>query len=145
DARTAHFAVDTEERAAVMDSLILCKFLRGVFVDFYEEAAQLLSAVTGWSVGAADLESVGHRIVNLRKAFNIREGWKPTDDTLPERFFREALDEGPSAGAQLSRQQLGEMIRSYNRARGWSPDGFLDEATQSEIARDLALGREARA
>ena len=145
DARTAHFAVDTEERAAVMDSLILCKFLRGVFVDFYEEAAQLLSAVTGWSVGAADLESVGHRIVNLRKAFNIREGWKPTDDTLPERFFREALDEGPSAGARLSRQQLGEMIRSYNRARGWSPDGFLDEATQSEIARDLALGMEARA
>ena len=110
-----------------------------------EEAAQLLSAVTGWNLDAAELESVGHRIVNLRKAFNIREGWKPTDDTLPERFFRESLDEGPSAGAQLSRRQLGEMIRSYNRARGWSPDGFLDEATQSEIARDLALGREARA
>jgi hypothetical protein len=30
----------------VIDSLILCKFLRGVFHDFYQEAAELLKAVT---------------------------------------------------------------------------------------------------
>ena len=144
DARTAELAVDTEDRAAVMDSLILCKFLRGVFVDFYAEAAQLLSAVTGWTLDAGELEAVGHRIVNLRKAFNIREGWQPAEDTLPRRFFTEALHEGPSAGARLSRRQLGDMIRSYNRARGWSPDGFLDEATQNEVAADVALRPEAR-
>ena len=118
--------------------------MRGVFVDFYEEAAQLLSAVTGWDVGAAELESAGHRIVNLRKAFNIREGWEPGEDTLPARFFEEPLAEGPSAGAQLSREQLAEMIQSYNRARGWTPDGYLDDASRGEIARDLALGREAQ-
>ena len=27
-------AVETEDKAALMDSLILCKFLRGVFADF---------------------------------------------------------------------------------------------------------------
>ena len=144
DARTAELAIDTEDRAAVMDSLILCKFLRGVFVDFYDEAAQLLSAVTGWTLDGTELEAVGHRIVNLRKAFNIREGWQPAEDTLPRRFLQEALEEGPSAGARLSRRQLGDMIRSYNRARGWSPDGFLDQATQNEIAADLTLGREAK-
>ena len=32
-------AVDTEDRAAVMDSMILCKFLRGVFTDPFREWA----------------------------------------------------------------------------------------------------------
>ena len=45
DGRTAQLAIATEDRAAVMDSLILCKFLRGVFSDFYSEAAALLCAV----------------------------------------------------------------------------------------------------
>ena len=30
-------AIDTEDKAAMMDSMILCKFLRGVFEDFYGE------------------------------------------------------------------------------------------------------------
>jgi aldehyde:ferredoxin oxidoreductase len=34
-------------RAAVMDSLILCKFLRGVFTDPFTEWAGLLAPVTG--------------------------------------------------------------------------------------------------
>ena len=37
-------AIETEDRAAMMDSLILCKFLRGVFTDFYAEAAGMLRA-----------------------------------------------------------------------------------------------------
>ena len=32
-------AIETEDKAALMDSLIVCKFLRGVFEDFYGEAA----------------------------------------------------------------------------------------------------------
>ena len=52
DGGAAHVAaaVETEDRAAVMDSLILCKFLRGVFTDPFGEWAGLLSAVTGWQV-----------------------------------------------------------------------------------------------
>src|SRR5499426_3350917 len=48
DARSARLAVETEDRAALTDSLILCKFLRGVFEDLYAENAELLRAVTGW-------------------------------------------------------------------------------------------------
>src|SRR5262249_9116174 len=43
----ARLAIDTEDRAALIDSLILCKFLRGVFTDLFAEAAELLRAVTG--------------------------------------------------------------------------------------------------
>ena len=35
-------AIETEDRAAIMDSLILCKFLRGVFDDPMPEWARLL-------------------------------------------------------------------------------------------------------
>jgi aldehyde:ferredoxin oxidoreductase len=48
-------AIDTEDRAALMDSLILCKFLRGVFEDFHAETAAMLRAVTGWDVSADEL------------------------------------------------------------------------------------------
>jgi aldehyde:ferredoxin oxidoreductase len=135
DARAAELALETENRAALIDSLILCKFLRGVFEDFYAEAAELLGAVTGWDLTPAELEGVARRVVALRKAYNIREGWKPEDDTLPERFLSEALPDGASAGARVPRARLAEMIRSYNLARGWTEDGYLPEA----VLRDLAV------
>ena len=37
-------AVETEDRAALMDSLILCKFLRGVFADLFAERADAARA-----------------------------------------------------------------------------------------------------
>ena len=42
-----------------MDSLILCKFLRGVFTEPFDEWAALLSAVTGWDVDGAELRRHG--------------------------------------------------------------------------------------
>ncbi len=61
DGGDAHVAaaIETEDRAAVMDSLILCKFLRGVFTEPFAEWAALLSAVTGWDVDGAELRRHG--------------------------------------------------------------------------------------
>ncbi len=39
--RTSRLAVETEDRAAVIDSLILCKFLRGVFTEPTDERPSL--------------------------------------------------------------------------------------------------------
>ena len=121
----ARLSVEPENRAALIDSLILCKFLRGVFDDLYAECASLLQAVTGWDVTGAELAETAARIVDLKKAFNIREGWRPEDDTLPERFLSEALPEGASRGAVIPRERLQRMIRAYNVARGWTEDGYL--------------------
>ncbi len=136
DERSALLAIETEDRAALTDSLILCKFLRGVFEDFYAENAELLRAVTGWDVSAEELRGVARRVVALRKAINCREGWKPADDTLPERFLGEALRDGASAGARIPRERLQAMIRSYNLARGWSEEGYLPEAVLRELGID---------
>ena len=118
---SARLAIATEDRAAVMDSMILCKFLRGVFVDFHEESAAMLSAVTGWNVSADELRGIGRGIVNARKRVNIREGWTRAEDTLPGRL----LVEGPDAGQPnvLPRERLDAMIADYYRLRGWDEAG----------------------
>jgi aldehyde:ferredoxin oxidoreductase len=121
-------AIETENKAALMDSLILCKFLRGVFEDFYAEAAEMLRLVTGWDVTAEELRATAARIVSAKKRFNIEAGWTPAEDTLPARLLTDALPE--DARAQLSPERLGAMVEAYNTARGWSPTGYiLDEVS----------------
>ncbi len=114
-----------EDFSAVLDSLIVCKFLRKCFSDFYPEAATLLNCVTGWSVSDQDLRRVGERINTLKKRFNIREGWQLQDDWLPPRLLSEALPDGAAAGVGLTPDELRGMIQSYYQARGWRPDGTL--------------------
>jgi aldehyde:ferredoxin oxidoreductase len=119
----ARLAVETEDRSALMDSLILCKFLRGVFTDLFAESADLLACVTGWDVTADELRTTAQRVVNAKKLYNQREGWTAAEDTLPKRFLSEGLPSNGSIEAALPRERLQEMIQAYYSARGWSEDG----------------------
>jgi aldehyde:ferredoxin oxidoreductase len=129
----ARLAVETEDRAALIDSLILCKFLRGVFTDLYAEAADLLQGVTGWDVTAAELRAVARRIITAKKLYNIREGWTRAEDALPKRFLSEGLPDGVSAGARLPRERLQAMIQAYYAARSWDDDGLVPVAMVEQL------------
>jgi aldehyde:ferredoxin oxidoreductase len=109
-------AIETEDKAALMDSLILCKFLRGVFEDFYAESAVMLRAVTGWEATADELRETAKRIVAAKRQFNLLAGWTPAEDTLPERFLSTPLPDDPAAA--LSRTRLNELVAEYHRQRG---------------------------
>ncbi|HZO15166.1 MAG TPA: aldehyde ferredoxin oxidoreductase family protein [Polyangiaceae bacterium] len=122
-------AVDTENRAALIDSLILCKFLRGVFDDLYVEAAEALNAITGVPFDAAELRAVAERIVLMKKLFNLREGWTRDEDRLPRRFTSEALEQGVARGAIVDETRLDALIEAYYEARGWRRDGTVPEQT----------------
>jgi len=111
------YAIETEDRAALMDSLIICKFLRGVFTDFYAEAAEMLQCVTGWDTTAGELHETARRIVGIKRHFNLLAGWTLDEDTLPERFLNTPLPGDPTAA--ISRQQLGKLVAEYHRQRGW--------------------------
>ena len=110
-------AIDTEDRAALMDSLIICKFLRGVFDDFHGETAAMLRSVTGWDVTAAELRDTATRIVEAKREFNLLSGWTPAEDTLPDRFLDTPLPD--DAAASLSRERLDALVAEYHRQRGW--------------------------
>jgi len=138
DGGDAHVAaaIETEDRAAVMDSLILCKFLRGVFTDPFPEWAALLSGVTGWDVTGGELHETARRIVMAKRAYNIREGWQPEDDWLPERLLNEPLTLPSGRVATLTADRLRAMIDAYYTMRGLDGDGQPDPAA----LRGLLLG-----
>jgi aldehyde:ferredoxin oxidoreductase len=126
-------AVETEDRAAVMDSLILCKFLRGVFTDPFGEWAALLSAVTGWDTTGAELRQAARRIVLAKRVFNIREGWRPADDWLPERLLSEPLEVASGRVATLTPERLRSMIDGYYDARGLDGEGRPGDAGLEDL------------
>ena len=117
----------SEDFAAVLDSLIICKFLRKCFTDFYAESAELLSKVTGWPCSSNELRRIGERIHTLKKLFNVREGWQPQDDWLPQRLLSEALPTGVAQGVGLTAAELEEMIQGYYQAREWDKNGLIPE------------------
>jgi aldehyde:ferredoxin oxidoreductase len=127
----------SEDYAAVLDSLIVCKFLRKCFSDFYGEGAALLSKVTGWDCSGAELKRIGERIHNLKKLFNLREGWRAADDWLPERLLSETLPTGVAQGVGLSANELRQMIGGYYRARGWNDNGFVPDEKLNELGISL--------
>jgi aldehyde:ferredoxin oxidoreductase len=116
-ADAVRYAIETEDRAALMDSLIICKFLRGVFEDFFAEAADMLGHVTGWAATADELRETARRIVSTKRQFNVLAGWTPDEDTLPERFLNTPLPNDPEA--LLSRERLRSLVAEYHRQRGW--------------------------
>lgn len=122
-ADAARLAVDTEDKAAIMDSLILCKFLRGVFVNYFAETAELLNLITGWELDESAMQNIARGIIDAKKEFNIRCGWIPEEDTLPRRMLTSALQDDPEA--RLDTQTLQTMIVAYNLKRGWTAEGYL--------------------
>jgi aldehyde:ferredoxin oxidoreductase len=130
---SVELAIASENRSALMDSLIICKFLRGVFDDLFDESALMLTLVTGFEYSASDMLAMANRIIDAKKMFNIRSGWQPEEDDLPARFVEDALPD--AADARLSRPKLHEMIRYYNRLRGWADDGWVPD----DHARSLGL------
>ncbi|MBI3757282.1 MAG: aldehyde ferredoxin oxidoreductase family protein [Deltaproteobacteria bacterium] len=126
----------SEDFSAVLDSLIVCKFLRKCFTDFYAEAADLLQKITGWSYTAPELRRIGERINALKKLFNQRQGWQPADDWLPPRLLSEPLATGVAAGVHLTASELRGMIQGYYKARGWDTQGFIPDTKLQELNLD---------
>jgi aldehyde:ferredoxin oxidoreductase len=133
DAGRGPLVAASEDFAAVLDSLIVCKFLRKCFTDFYSEGAELLSKVTGWNCSGTELRRTGERIHTLKKLFNIREGWRPEHDWLPQRLLCETLPTGVAQGIGLTGDELREMIQGYYKAREWDESGFVPEQKLQEL------------
>ena len=125
--------MEGEDFSSVLDSLIWCKFLRKAFDDFYGESADIYEHITGWPMTPEELKQAGERINNLKKLFNIREGWTRDDDTLPPRVLHEKLPTGVVEGVGLTAQDLDMMIQAYYRARGWTDDGDIPDQKLREL------------
>ena len=131
DQRSVVRAVETEDQAALLDSLILCKFLRGAIADIWAESAQMLHMITGWCVTPDELQLTAQRIVTAKKCFNIQAGWTPAEDTLPDRFLTSSPSDDPTA--RLTRESLQHLVQRYNQRRGWTAAGWIPPAELNRL------------
>jgi aldehyde:ferredoxin oxidoreductase len=134
----AEYAVRSQHYTAVGDSLVLCRFTgeRGFGLLLNDNFAAMLNGVTGFGLGVEDLERIGERIVNLERAFNVREGIGRKDDRLPHRVMHEPIPFGPSKGRYCPPDELDRMLDQYYALRGWTREGV---PTRERLA---ALGLE---
>jgi len=137
-------AMEQEDFAAIFDSLILCKFIRGVFKDFYAEASKLYTLTTGIEITAQELKKTGERICNLKKIFNIREGWTRKDDHLPQRVMKDPIPYGVAKGAFVTEAEFDFLLSDYYEARGWDEHGIpskqkLIELELEDLAKDIEV------
>lgn len=79
-----------------------------------------LNAVTGWDFAPDEYFKTGKRILNLRKAFNAREGIRPDDTKLPLRAIgTPPLTHGPLKNISVDIDSLEKELFSI---MGWDPD-----------------------
>ncbi|MDH3566903.1 MAG: aldehyde ferredoxin oxidoreductase C-terminal domain-containing protein, partial [Desulfobacteraceae bacterium] len=67
----------------------------------------------------AQLQNKASEISTLIRCFNIREGLKPEDDSLPKRFHQDIL----KTGHVITETELGVMLKEYYHHRDWDERG----------------------
>lgn len=80
-----------QELTGWYDALGLCNFVAPALVSAPEVIAALASAVTGEPWTVAELEALGREVLLNEREFNLRAGFTPADDRLPEFFYEEPL------------------------------------------------------
>ena len=110
----AEAVVDLEDRHNIFDSLILCRFFRDLYL--WEEMSLIIRATTGMEFDKEQLRKIASNIANKTREFNVREGITAADDTLPERLFKEKLDD---SGKGITKAEFEKMRSEYYQLRGW--------------------------
>ena len=113
----------SQHYTAVGDSLVLCRFTgeRG-----RHAAERRLRADGQWCDrfwhDHGRPRACAERIINLERAFNVREGVRRKDDLLPYRVMHEPIPFGPSKGRYCP-DELDRMLDEFYALRHWSRDG----------------------
>ena len=117
----ADMVASLQNYAAGTDTLVKCDF--GSFGISQETYAALLSAATGAPFTPEMIHETGERIWNLVRLFNLMQGIDASHDTLPRRFVKEVLPDGPAAGHRISERDMLYMKQEYYHIRGWNEEG----------------------
>jgi len=131
----ADIVVFNQNNGAVGEVGIVCVFARAWFHQLYDK---LLIAATGIDKISERgyLPQVGDRIVNLERAFIVREGFGRKQDTLPQRMLSEPLHTRGAPGEGQTMRNLDKFLDRYYEIRGWTPQGI----PYPEKLKELGLG-----
>ncbi len=121
---------------AVFESLPTCVFIvRNILGIDMRPWLDLYNSCTGEACTLDEFIRIGERIVNLERAYIVREGFRRKDDTVPRRMLEEPIVDRniPPMGKNLD-----IMLDDYYGQRGWSLEtGIPKEEKLREL--DLAF------
>ncbi|MEE9192568.1 MAG: aldehyde ferredoxin oxidoreductase family protein [Candidatus Aerophobetes bacterium] len=130
--------MEVQDEMTVLDSLGICVFpLHNGGMDIFD-VADLFSSATGIKLDSDQVMKAGERIWNVERMFNLREGFGRKDDTLPERFLKEPMPEGPSKGHVV---ELNQLLADYYSERGWDKEGKPVPGKLEELGLQGLFGR----
>ncbi|MBF7084306.1 aldehyde ferredoxin oxidoreductase family protein [Desulfallas sp. Bu1-1] len=112
----------------IVNCLGLC-----LFPDMFgiKSHSEYIKAVTGWELGEEDLLQTGMRIFNMRHAFNLREGWTPSNINIPNKRFagEPPLETGPASGVTVDYELL---TKNFVEAMDWNPSTWIPSRSSLE-------------
>jgi len=112
-----------EDIYAALDSLGLCAFTATCAYTLRDHhLAGLFSHATGLDLDADQIMEAGARIIELERAFNLRDGRDRRHDTLPWRILNEPVKTGPCEGMRTSQEELDCMLDEHYSLQGWDTD-----------------------
>jgi len=125
-------------RCVTCDCATMCAFLLDMAVPDIacQNTADLVTAASGISFTAEQVERIGERVNNVARLFNGREGFSRKDDTFPKRIMTEPIKAGASAGQLISQADLDTMLDEYYEVRGWDKNGNPTAAKLKELGLD---------
>jgi aldehyde:ferredoxin oxidoreductase len=133
-------------RGGVFESLTVCRFPYAELGFELEWYTKYLHAATGRALPFNTLIYTADKILNLIRAFWIREyasSWAKAMDVPPIRWFTQPLTVGPLKGAMLDPLKYDAMLNKYYRKRGWDERGIPKKSTLktlglSDVAKELS-------
>jgi len=111
-----------QDRNAALWTLIACDNIPSNAIRPPDEMIRIyikMLNTLGFNYDEESFLKLGERIYNLTRMFNVREGIRRKDDSLPSRFHKPRED----TGWVVTREDFEKMLDLYYAKRGWNSDG----------------------
>jgi aldehyde:ferredoxin oxidoreductase len=122
---------------AVGDSVGMCRFTTKLFnspsLPGYEEFADQVANVTGIELTNEAIDHIGLNVMGVERLINAKLGITRADDTLPKRWFEEAIGVGPYKGEKIDRAEFDKMLSRFYAISNLTEEGVPTPEWREEL------------
>jgi len=122
---------------AVGDSVGMCRFTTKLFnspsLPGYEEFADQVANVTGIELTNEAIDHIGLNVMGVERLINAKLGITRADDTLPKRWFEEAIGVGAYKGEKIDRGEFDKMLSRFYAISNLTEEGVPTPEWREEL------------
>jgi len=122
---------------AVGDSVGMCRFTTKLFnspsLPGYEEFADQVANVTGIELTNEAIDRIGLNVMGVERLINAKLGITRADDTLPKRWFEEAIGVGPYKGEKIDRAEFDKLLSRFYAISNLTEEGVPTPEWREEL------------